>query len=530
MQDLPRKSLEANDLHWSCADPDKSPCPYGDKCYRKNPRHFEEYSHPSSVDLTALQPTSSTKKRRISLSTSDTLNTYGFYLFRVHGLRYDYNPTITLKDILDVKHGYLVSSAQFNFMFDVDWLLSQYPRQFRSLPLLLVHGFRGPPKTALDEAASKYTNIRLCMANIRLPYGVHHTKMMFLKYTDGLKIVIHTANMISDDWNLRTQGVWVSPKLSPIADNVQVNTDSETGFRADLIDYLRGYGSENAHDPSSPLGYWINEFSLHDFRPIRVFLVGSVSGRHTGSQLKKFGHPRLGELLSASTFNTPSSWPVVGQFSSIGSLGAQPTRWLTTEWSCSLAGRGARGLRMIYPCVDDVRNSLEGYDAGGCLPYTQRTAAKQPWLRQFLHRWQAGKHTRAAPHIKSYTRISPDGTYASWFLLTSANLSKSAWGAYEKDHTQLMIRSYELGVLFLPEKFQNGANCFTVTTPSDRPKTAMNSSSSGSSDKIKPTNAAIPFPVPYDLPPVPYNSDDEPWLIDVPHEKPDVFGRIGEPE
>ncbi|KAA3676754.1 uncharacterized protein DEA37_0007271, partial [Paragonimus westermani] len=145
MQDFPRKPLEASDSRWSCADPDKSPCPYGDKCYRKNPRHFEEYSHPFSVDLTALQPTSSAKKSRESLSTSDTLNTYGFYLFRVQGLRYDYNPTITLKvdvpsfiDIFDVKHGYLVSSAQFNFMFDVDWLLSQYPRQFRQVVLVSI--------------------------------------------------------------------------------------------------------------------------------------------------------------------------------------------------------------------------------------------------------------------------------------------------------------------------------------------------------------------------------------------------------
>ncbi|KAL0601755.1 hypothetical protein AAY473_027948 [Plecturocebus cupreus] len=38
-------------------------------------------------------------------------------------------------------------------------------------------------------------------------------------------------------------------------------------------------------------------------------------------------------------------------------------------------------------------------------------------------------------------------------LLTSANLSKAAWGALEKNGTQLMIRSYELGVLFLPSAF-----------------------------------------------------------------------------
>lgn len=72
----------------------------------------------------------------------------------------------------------------------------------------------------------------------------------------------------------------------------------------------------------------------------------------------------------------------------------------------------------IYPCVEDVRNSLEGYFAGGCLPYTKKTAEKQPWLCQFFYRWHAFEHSRCAPHIKSYTRISPDGQQIGWFLLT----------------------------------------------------------------------------------------------------------------
>ena len=31
----------------------------------------------------------------------------------------------------------------------------------------------------------------------------------------------------------------------------------------------------------------------------------------------------------------------------------------------------------------------------------------------------------------------------------SSNLSKAAWGQFEKNRSQLMIRSYELGVLFV---------------------------------------------------------------------------------
>lgn len=35
----------------------------------------------------------------------------------------------------------------------------------------------------------------------------------------------------------------------------------------------------------------------------------------------------------------------------------------------------------------------------------------------------------------------------------SANLSKAAWGALEKNNTQVMVRSYELGVLYVPSAF-----------------------------------------------------------------------------
>ena len=37
-----------------------------------------------------------------------------------------------------------------------------------------------------------------------------------------------------------------------------------------------------------------------------------------------------------------------------------------------------------------------------------------------------------------------------YHLLLSSNLSKAAWGALEKKGSQLKIRSYEIGVLFLP--------------------------------------------------------------------------------
>lgn len=60
------------------------------------------------------------------------------------------------------------------------------------------------------------------------------------------------------------------------------------------------------------------------------------------------------------------------------------------------------------------------------------------------------------PHIKTYTRVfaGPKRNRIAWYLLTSANLSRAAWGEYQKNRTQLHIKSYELGVLICPSLFQ----------------------------------------------------------------------------
>lgn len=56
------------------------------------------------------------------------------------------------------------------------------------------------------------------------------------------------------------------------------------------------------------------------------------------------------------------------------------------------------------------------------------------------------------PHIKTYGRISPDCSNLAWFHLSSANLSKAAWGMNRKGKgSGLYIMSYEAGVLFLPQ-------------------------------------------------------------------------------
>ncbi|XP_032143049.1 tyrosyl-DNA phosphodiesterase 1 [Sapajus apella] len=449
----------------------------------------------------------------------DKGNPYQFYLTRVSGIKPKYNcGALHIKDILSPLFGTLVSSAQFNYCFDVDWLVKQYPREFRKKPILLVHGDKREAKAHLHAQAKPYENISLCQAKLDIAFGTHHTKMMLLLYEEGLRVVIHTSNLIHADWHQKTQGIWLSPLYPQIVDGTHKSGESTTHFKADLISYLMAYNAPSLKE-------WIDVIHKHDLSETNVYLIGSTPGRFQGSQKDNWGHFRLRKLLKdhASSIPNTESWPVVGQFSSIGSLGADESKWLCSEFKESMLtlgkesktpGKSSVPLYLIYPSVENVRTSLEGYPAGGSLPYSIQTAEKQNWLHSYFHKWSAETSGRsnAMPHIKTYMRPSPDFSKIAWFLITSANLSKAAWGALEKNGTQLMIRSYELGVLFLPSAF--GLDSFKVKqkffTCSQEPMTT--------------------FPVPYDLPPELYGSKDRPWIWNIPYVKaPDTHGNMWVP-
>ncbi|KAM6202887.1 tyrosyl-DNA phosphodiesterase 1 [Rhynchocyon petersi] len=446
-------------------------------------------------------------------------NPFQFYLTRVSGIKLKYNSAaLHIKDILSPVFGTLISSAQFNYCFDVRWLVKQYPPEFRKKPILLVHGDKREAKAQLHAEAKPYENVALCQAKLDIAFGTHHTKMMLLLYEEGLRVVIHTSNLIREDWHQKTQGIWLSPLYPRIVHGTSGSGESTTHFKADLISYLMAYNAPSLKE-------WIDTVQEHDLSETNVYLIGSTPGRFQGNQKDNWGHFRLRKLLREHASPKPNaeSWPVVGQFSSIGSMGSDESKWLCSEFKESLVtlgkesralGKSAAPLHLIYPSVENVRTSLEGYPAGGSLPYGIQTAEKQTWLHSYFHKWSAETSGRsnAMPHIKTYMRPSPDFNRIAWFLVTSANLSKAAWGALEKNGTQLMIRSYELGVLFLPSTF--GLESFKV-------KHKFFSSSQ------EPTAS---FPVPYDLPPELYGNKDRPWIWNIPYVKaPDTHGNMWVP-
>ncbi|XP_017103766.2 probable tyrosyl-DNA phosphodiesterase [Drosophila bipectinata] len=408
--------------------------------------------------------------------------------------------SVTLQEILDESLGEIESSVQINFMVDIGWLLGHY--YFAGIldkPLLVLYGDESPELLSIGKFKPQVTAIGVKMPT---PFATSHTKMMLLAYSDGsMRVVISTANLYEDDWHNRTQGVWISPKLTALPEDADTGAgESQTGFKQDLMLYLVEY-------KISQLQPWIARIRKSDFSAINVFFVGSVPGGHRESTVRghPWGHARLGALLAKHAAPINDRIPVVCQSSSIGSLGANVQAWIQQDFVNSLKKdstplgvlRQMPAFKMIYPSFGNVSGSHDGMLGGGCLPYGKNTNDKQPWLKDYLHQWKSNDRyrSRAMPHIKTYTRYNLEDQSVYWFVLTSANLSKAAWGCFNKSSNIqpcLRIANYEAGVLFLP-RFVTGEDTFPLGNNRD----------------------GVPaFPLPYDVPLTPYAPDDKPFLMD----------------
>ncbi|KAG6532682.1 hypothetical protein ZIOFF_006532 [Zingiber officinale] len=384
--------------------------------------------------------------------------------------------SITIGDVIQ---GNALVAILSNYMVDIDWL------------------------------KVKLANWVFHKPSLPIAYGTHHSKAMLLVYPKGVRVVVHTANLIHVDWNNKTQGLWMQD--FPWKGNDQC---MDSLFENDLVDYLKA---------------------------LKVRLIASVPGYHTASNLKKWGHMKLRSVLENCVFDKEfCKSPLVYQFSSLGSLDEKWLSELAVSMSSGVSSdKSPLGIGkplIIWPTVEDVRCSIEGYAAGNAIPSPQKNVEKA-FLRKYWARWKANHVGRchAMPHIKTYARYNAQNL--AWFLLTSANLSKAAWGALQKNNSQLMIRSYELGVLFLPSSKAN-EKAFSCTD--DHVLQQENSSSGymtgGGSVRLatlcwkgnnpNESSKVIQLPVPYQLPPQPYDSSDEPWSWDKRYTKKDAYGQV----
>jgi len=452
---------------------------------------------------------------------SNLVTCLGFYLNQVQGA-----VSIFTKSLDDIFQPGFHSVLLTNYMFDLSWLFQRVPILLTAKKLLIVHG---------DEQANESFSpcITFHKPPLPFPYGTHHTKLAILFYATTVRFVLMTANMIQSDWEYKTQGLYL--KDFPYTEQLKPCPFLET-----LDDYLSALGE--------PLGYYRSLLRKYDFSRAGVVLVASVPGYHKGRDLYKYGHLSLS--YNVHKYSCISDEPrrhkredssctrrFLIQCSSIGSISE---KWLKRELFGSFLGNSPSTTSpwdwdLLWPTVAQVQHSIQGYASGAALPWSKKNF--RPFHSSHLCLWNAYFFDRTAwlPHMKSYMAYEESGNIF-WFLLTSANLSKSAWGSLLRNDSQLFIRSYELGVLWTPMLIASSLDPCTIlhqetattTIQLTTPQYITSYSCYGRDDGDTRKNIIFCLPLPFQLPPRRYDSnhEDMPWLWDEVYTCPDRLGNV----
>ncbi|EXF78064.1 tyrosyl-DNA phosphodiesterase [Colletotrichum fioriniae PJ7] len=434
---------------------------------------------------------------------------------------------------------------EFNFLHDIHFLMSHFDEDTKNLVKVhVIHGFwkrEDPNCIALQEEAEAYPNVELHGAFMPEMFGTHHTKMMVLtRHDDSAQVIIHTANMIAKDWTNMTNAVWRSPIL-PLLPKKAVDEDDSadthqfgTGerFKYDLLSYLR------AHNTRRPiLTDLVDKLREYDFSSVRATLIASVPGRHPihDTSQTTWGWPALKRALRNVPVQEGKS-EIAIQISSIATLGATDS-WLQRCLFDSLAVSKNKSLttprstfKVVFPTADEIRQSLDGYASGASIHtkiQSQQQAKQLTYFRPVFCHWandsphgkvlsddsvikEAGRQ-RAAPHIKTYIRYGEKSI--DWALVTSANISKQAWGEAASASQEVRIASWEVGVLVWPSLIADKAT-MVGTFETDMPP-----NDAGDGEPV------VGLRIPYNLPLQAYGKDEIPWVASMAHDEPDRLGR-----
>lgn len=151
-------------------------------------------------------------------------------------------------------------------------------------------------------------------------------------------------------------------------------------------------------------------------------------------------------------------------------------------------------IQLVWPTVDFVQHCIDGFAAGSSLCFPEKNL--KDFMKPLMYKYegQEGKE-HIPPHIKCFCRISKGGNHVPWICLSSANMSKAAWGELQKNGSQLVIRNYEVGVLFI--------------APRQKETSEYNGFILGKTPQITSTQTV--FPIPYSFPPQKYSFNERPW-------------------
>ncbi|CAD5226464.1 unnamed protein product [Bursaphelenchus xylophilus] len=390
--------------------------------------------------------------------SSTSVISEGLHFTKVKELGMEYNEgAYSLHEIINAIQP--KRSIHFNFCVEFDFMFKSYPKHLRHTPIAVISG------SEQDVEDGKYLkkhfpHLQVQCAATLSKWGHHHTKLSLFETDSGLHVVISTANMTAFDWGHLTQGFYYAHGEFLKTENAPVLKRSKKadGFGDDLKKYLRAAYLNPGLKILSAVEHWSDLFAknLPDFSHIKDRLVYTIPGKEW---LQPMGHTIMRNILKSHLSDEEiGDCTFIGQVSSIGSLGQNKDEWVFKELAASMCGKDKvpkdLKFKLVYPSMKTMAESVDGWLSGGAFPWDDNVYWRQKWMDKYFCDWRSDKlgRTRCMPHIKSYAAVTSDGS-VKWLLITSANLSKAAWGRLNRDGRSYSSHSYELGVLMLADNY-----------------------------------------------------------------------------
>ena len=298
-----------------------------------------------------------------------------------------------------------------NYLIDPVWLVSTFPDLLFCDTVIVAHGMKDPSQ---HETLRRSLTSALVGVDVEVvapevpPYGTHHSKIFFLQYDRGIRIIIHTANLVYCDFNNKSQSVFVQdfPRREAASDGQGAVSALPNDFETQLLTYVDHLGLSTTYATKLKAA-----ISAHDYTYARGRLAVSVPSKpwqHQGAELNAYGHHRVREILADEEIDDGfRDAPVVAQCSSLGTMSQKYVDQLLQSFA---AASNTATFKLIWPSVSEVQHSLEGWFGGGSVCVTKDRLSK-PVLQTSLHAW-GGEMTgrQVCTQTRSFTRptVRPD--------------------------------------------------------------------------------------------------------------------------
>ncbi|KAH3680324.1 hypothetical protein WICMUC_000391 [Wickerhamomyces mucosus] len=403
--------------------------------------------------------------------------------------------SITISDILS--NQLIVESYLFTYYLDFDHIMKYY--NFNSIDK--IHIICG---NIINM--TKNNNHHFLIYDIKMkPYTSHHCKLIINEYNDGtIKLFLLSCNLMPAEFLMNNQMIWESPKL------FKNDNNDNSQFKINLIKFIDSYDSILQNGKS--LKFLSNYLNQYDFSSIIGDFISSVPTTINSN----FGYQGLINSLNSKSHmkNNRNKVQIVYQSSSIasainyeqktGKIGNIFTHLILPKiFNHERLKNGSEELDnflqlnkielyLIYPTLENIEKSYFGKASGTWSNFNafnnNKSKDHYKMLSKYFYKPYSKQRTYLTSHTKYLFQSSDNFETLDWVFLTTANISKQAWGLK-------VIENFETGI-FISKNHYIGKILKPVSIDYDL-------------KNLKDNEIAIN--IPFDLPPEKYDSNDIVW-------------------